>query len=174
MYQSVFVIAEEKNECIIATEVSFSFYCLFTVCFYKHDWSFFPFFFFFFRYNELNILAAFGFPVECLQASRDWDYLIVSCCCWKLDNWTGRQALRMDLNCENVKTRQTLGSDWWRLFFRPLVSRPVCLCVLIRGRWVNCLFHFYGLQFAMQTTPVSCLSAKRDKTTENGSFLKDV
>lgn len=24
MYQSVFVIAEEKNECIIATEVSFS------------------------------------------------------------------------------------------------------------------------------------------------------
>lgn len=25
MYQSVFVIAEEKNECIIATEVSFSF-----------------------------------------------------------------------------------------------------------------------------------------------------
>lgn len=44
MYQSVFVIAEEKNECIIATEVSLVFfYCLFTdpkdlfLCFLQHD-----------------------------------------------------------------------------------------------------------------------------------------
>lgn len=34
----------------------------------------------FFRYNELNILFDFGFPVECLQALRDWDYLCASCC----------------------------------------------------------------------------------------------
>lgn len=33
-----------------------------------------------FRYNELNILFKFGFPVECLQVLRDWDYLCASCC----------------------------------------------------------------------------------------------
>lgn len=33
-----------------------------------------------FRYNELNILFDFGFPVECLQVLRDWDYLCASCC----------------------------------------------------------------------------------------------
>lgn len=63
MYQSVFVIAEEKNECIIATEVSFV--CFFTVFLLSQKAYFVflsvtnPFFFFIFflpRYNQLKIL----------------------------------------------------------------------------------------------------------------------
>uniref|UniRef100_A0A674NAK5 Delta-like protein n=1 Tax=Takifugu rubripes TaxID=31033 RepID=A0A674NAK5_TAKRU len=82
MYQSVFVIAEEKNECIIATEVRRFFLFRYLtqntlLCFQSMmDLPFLSLF----RYNKLSILFDFGFPVECLQVLRDWDYLCASCC----------------------------------------------------------------------------------------------
>lgn len=51
MYQSVFVIAEEKNECIIATEVSLGFLTVYLltqkICFFVFYSTTDPFFFFF-------------------------------------------------------------------------------------------------------------------------------
>ncbi len=77
MYQSVFVIAEEKNECIIATEVSLFFMTFivnkeqFLFYYFKYDFIFI----FFFRYNKEKILFTvnIGSLVDCLQVWRGWD-----------------------------------------------------------------------------------------------------
>lgn len=92
MYQSVFVIAEEKNECIIATEVNKKILWVVT---FSQLVSLLTDSLYVFSLLLSGIIkpkslftVSVGYLVDCLQVRRDWDYLNSSCCSLKLDNWT--------------------------------------------------------------------------------------